>query len=52
MKAAAIARGNDEASVDSFYLKGPKAMEDFNRTNGLNLPMNEAAGLETKQHAA
>lgn len=47
---AAKARGQTEASVDSIWLKGQQAKDQFERVNGLLLPVNEASGLETDQH--
>jgi hypothetical protein len=52
MIAAAKARGLGPKDVDSLYLRGEEAVEDFKRTNGLLLPVNEATGLHTEQHPA
>lgn len=47
---AAKAKGLDESAVDSIWLKGQQAKDDFDRVNGMLLPVNEEAGLEHKQH--
>ncbi|RSH91555.1 hypothetical protein EHS25_009854 [Saitozyma podzolica] len=52
MIAAAKARGLGPKDVDSLYLRGEEAVEEFKRTNGLLLPVNEATGLHTEQHPA
>jgi hypothetical protein len=50
MIAAAKAKGLDEKAVDSIWLKGDQARKDFDRRNGLLLPVNEETGLERNQH--
>ena len=46
---AARARGLDENAVDSIWLND-KVIEDYKRTNGMLLPVDEEAGFETMQH--
>ena len=48
MIAAARAEGRDPSTVDSVVLD-PKKQAEFDRTNGLLLPLNEATGLEKNQ---
>ena len=48
--AHAEANGGSKEDVDSIYLQGEKVMRDFHRTNGFDLPVNEALGFETVQH--
>jgi hypothetical protein len=51
MIAAAKAKGLDESSVDSVYLRrGTKEFEEFERRNGFDKPVNEASGLLMVQH--
>lgn len=50
MIAAAKARGLDETAVDSIWLKGEQARKDFDRRNGMLLPVHAEAGLELNQH--
>lgn len=51
MITAAKARGQDEEAVDSIWLPGKEeARRDFDRRNGMLLPMNEETGLHTTQH--
>lgn len=47
MIALAKAKGLDESVVDSFYLHGEEALENFKRTNGLNLPINQVLGYQS-----
>lgn len=49
MIAAAKAKGLDEKAVDSIWLKGEQATRDFDKRNGLLLPVHENAGLESNQ---
>jgi hypothetical protein len=50
MIAVAKAKGLDERDVDSIWLQGEQARKDFDRRNGMLLPVNEEAGLELRQH--
>lgn len=50
MVAAAKAKGFDEDVVDSIWLKGEQARNDFDERNGLLLPMHQEVGLELNQH--
>jgi hypothetical protein len=50
MIAAAKAKGLGESAVDSIWLQGEQASTDFDRRNGMLLPVHEEAGLELKQH--
>ena len=50
MIAAAKARGLDEKAVDSIWLEGEQAKKDFDRRNGMLLPVHQEAGLEFNQH--
>ena len=50
MIAAAKAKGLDETAVDSIWLQGEQARKDYDRRNGMLLPVNKDAGLELKQH--
>lgn len=52
LKADRVRKGLPESNIDSIYLKGDKAMEDFIENNGYDLPFNEELGLELQQHAA
>jgi hypothetical protein len=49
MIAAAKAKGLDESSVDSIYLKGEEALKIHHRRNGLDLPIGPN-GLNMEQH--
>ena len=44
------AKGLDERAVDSIWLQGEQARMDFDRRNGLLLPVHVEAGLELRQH--
>lgn len=50
MIAVAKAKGLDERAVDSIWLQGEQARKDFDRRNGMLLPIHQEAGLELKQH--
>lgn len=51
MIAAAKARGLDESSVDSIYLrKGTKEFDEFERRNGFDKEPNPVNGLLMEQH--
>ena len=50
MIAAAKAKGLDETAVGSIWLQGEQARKDFDRRNGMLLPVHQEAGLELKQH--
>jgi hypothetical protein len=52
LKADRALKGLPESSIDSVYVQGGKAMEDFIKHNGYDLPFNTDLGLELKQHAA
>ena len=45
-------RGLPESSIDSVYVQGDEAMQEFIKNNGYDLPLNQEIGLELKQHAA
>lgn len=47
---ASMAKGLDEKAVDSIWLQGKQAKDDFDRRNGMLLPVNEATGLHRTQH--
>jgi hypothetical protein len=49
MIAVAKAKGLDEKSIDSIWLKGEQAKKDFEERNGLLLPVHEEAGFELIQ---
>ena len=50
LKADRAKRVLSESSIDSVYLKGEQAMQEFIKNNGYDLPFNEDLGLELKQH--
>ncbi|KAK5128267.1 hypothetical protein LTR85_002934 [Meristemomyces frigidus] len=50
MIAVAKAKGLDETAVDSVWLQGEQAREDFDRRNGMLLPVHEATGFQPVQH--
>lgn len=51
MLAAAKAKGLDESSVDSIYLRrGTKEFEEFERHNGFDKEVNVENGLLVEQH--
>lgn len=50
MIAAAKSKGLDENAVDSVWLQGEQARKDFDKRNGMLLPVHEEAGLERNQH--
>lgn len=51
MLAAAKAKGLDESSVDSIYLRrGTKEFEEFERHNGFDKEVNGENGLLMEQH--
>lgn len=51
MIAAAKAKGMDESSVDSIYLRrGTKEFEEFERHNGFDKVVNGESGLLMEQH--
>lgn len=52
LKADRALKGLPESSIDSVYVQAGKAMEDFIKHNGYDLPFNTDLGLELKQHAA
>lgn len=51
MITAAKAKGLDEKAVDSIWLQGEEARRDFDRRNGMLLPINKETGLHRMQHA-
>ena len=51
LKKAAKAKGMGESAIDSFWLRGPQAIADYDRVNGMLLHVHEEAGFETKQHS-
>jgi hypothetical protein len=50
MIAVAKEKGLDESAVDSIWLQGEQAKKDFDRRNGMLLPVHKEAGLELRQH--
>ena len=50
MIAVAKAKGLDERAVDSVWLQGEQARNDFDRRNGMLLPINDETGLHREQH--
>ena len=51
MIAAAKAKGLDESSIDSVYLRrGTKEFEEYERRNGFDREVNSVNGLLMEQH--
>lgn len=50
MITVAKSKGLDEKAVDSIWLQGEQAKKDFDKRNGMLLPVHEEAGLERNQH--